>query len=79
MSDETGSVVVSVGYRHAPEHPYPIPVEDAYVGLLWVCGVPPFDPMTSYASPRKSPKEDVGTNAGCRFLTTWRVSVETHN
>jgi acetyl esterase/lipase len=32
----THSIVVSVGYRHAPEYPYPIPVEDSYAGVLWV-------------------------------------------
>lgn len=28
--------VVSVNYRLAPEHPYPIPVEDCYRGLIWL-------------------------------------------
>ncbi|KEF54945.1 uncharacterized protein A1O9_09388 [Exophiala aquamarina CBS 119918] len=36
ISDQAGSIVASVGYRHAPEHPYPTPVDDAYAGLLWV-------------------------------------------
>ncbi|KAF2180280.1 Alpha/beta hydrolase fold-3, partial [Zopfia rhizophila CBS 207.26] len=35
LADETGSIIVSVGYRHAPEHPFPVPVEDAYAGVLW--------------------------------------------
>ena len=32
----TGALVVSVDYRLAPEHPYPIPLEDCYHGLLWI-------------------------------------------
>ncbi|MFJ4650096.1 alpha/beta hydrolase [Nocardia sp. NPDC088792] len=34
--DTVGLVVVAVGYRLAPEHPYPVPVEDSYAGLTWV-------------------------------------------
>lgn len=32
----TGSVVVSVAHRPAPEHRYPIPAEDVYAALTWV-------------------------------------------
>jgi acetyl esterase/lipase len=33
---ELDCVVTSVEYRLAPEHPYPIPLEDCYSGLRWV-------------------------------------------
>jgi acetyl esterase/lipase len=35
---ELGILVASVDYRLTPEHPYPVPLEDAYKGLLWLAG-----------------------------------------
>ncbi|MBO1753471.1 alpha/beta hydrolase [Actinotalea sp. BY-33] len=32
----SGVPMLSVEYRRAPEHPYPTPLEDAYVALLWL-------------------------------------------
>ncbi|KKY27218.1 putative catalytic protein [Phaeomoniella chlamydospora] len=33
---ETPAIVVSVGYRRAPEHPFPTPVDDCVDTLLWL-------------------------------------------
>jgi acetyl esterase/lipase len=35
-AERFGATLVSVGYRLAPEHPYPAQINDAYAGLLWV-------------------------------------------
>lgn len=35
MAEKTDSIVVSVNYRLAPEHKFPIPVHDAYDAFLW--------------------------------------------
>ncbi len=36
FASKFGSVVVSVEYRLAPEHPYPAPLHDCYAGLRWL-------------------------------------------
>ncbi|MBP7585514.1 MAG: alpha/beta hydrolase [Spirochaetes bacterium] len=36
LAKQADAVVVSVGYRLAPEHTFPAAAEDAYAGLLWV-------------------------------------------
>lgn len=35
LAEKTGRVVVSVDYRLAPEHRFPVPVEDSYAALCW--------------------------------------------
>lgn len=36
LAEELGCCIVSVGYRLAPETPFPGPIEDCYAGLSWV-------------------------------------------
>lgn len=35
LADGSGAVVISVGYRRAPEHPFPAALDDAYAVLAW--------------------------------------------
>jgi acetyl esterase/lipase len=37
-ADELGLLVLSVGYRLAPEHPFPAGLDDAYAVLRWAAG-----------------------------------------
>jgi len=38
VADGSGAVVVSVGYRRAPEHRFPAALDDAYAVLAWTAG-----------------------------------------
>ena len=37
FAKEHGCVAVSVEYRKAPKNPFPVPVEDAWDAVQWVC------------------------------------------
>jgi acetyl esterase/lipase len=39
-----GITVASVGYRLAPEHPFPVPLDDCYAALTWLAGLAAVDP-----------------------------------
>lgn len=36
LAAAAGAVVAAVGYRLAPEHPFPTPLEDAYAAVTWL-------------------------------------------
>jgi acetyl esterase len=36
LANKTGSVIISVNYQKAPEHPYPTAFDDCFATLLWV-------------------------------------------
>jgi acetyl esterase/lipase len=38
LAGSSGAVVISVGYRLAPEHPFPAALDDAYAVLVWAAG-----------------------------------------
>jgi acetyl esterase/lipase len=38
VADGSGAVVISVGYRRAPEHRFPAALDDAYAALAWTAG-----------------------------------------
>lgn len=44
LSRLTNVAIAAVEHRLAPEHPYPIPVEDCYAALLWLARQPWVDP-----------------------------------
>lgn len=37
LADGSGATVISVGYRLAPENPFPAALDDAYAVLTWAC------------------------------------------
>lgn len=43
-AEKLGATVAAVNYRLAPQHPYPVPLEDCYAALSWLTGLPSVDP-----------------------------------
>jgi len=43
VADRFGVVAAAVEYRLAPEHPFPIPLEDCYSALRWLAALPEVD------------------------------------
>ncbi|MEV4179305.1 alpha/beta hydrolase [Nonomuraea sp. NPDC049709] len=41
LAADAGCVVISVAHRLAPEHRFPVPVDDCYAALQWVAGHAP--------------------------------------
>lgn len=44
FAEKLGATVAAVNYRLAPQHPYPVPLEDCYAALSWLTGLPSVDP-----------------------------------
>ena len=41
LADGSGAAVLAIGYRLAPEHPWPASVQDTVAALRWVAAAPP--------------------------------------
>jgi acetyl esterase/lipase len=44
LAERLGALVAAEGYRVAPEHPFPTPLEDCYAALGWLAARPEVDP-----------------------------------
>jgi acetyl esterase len=68
LADRTGCTVVLVDYRLAPEHPFPIPVEDAWTALCWTA-----DHLTELAGADDLPIVVAGDSSGANLAAVTAV------
>jgi acetyl esterase/lipase len=65
LAQETGLVVVSAGYRLAPEHPYPAAPDDCEAAALWL-----LDHAAELELPADAPRAIGGDSAGAHLAAT---------
>jgi acetyl esterase len=65
LADETGLTVLSVGYRLAPEHPYPAGPDDCEAAALWL-----LENQASLGVPPGAPRAIGGDSAGGHLSAT---------
>ena len=70
--ERLGIVVAAARYRLAPEHPYPVPLEDCYRVLTWLAGLPGVDPGRIAIGGASA---GGGLTAACAFLARDRGEV----
>ncbi|WP_431808172.1 alpha/beta hydrolase [Lysinibacillus sphaericus] len=73
LADKAHAIVVSIDYRLAPEYPFPIPLHDAYDGLLWV-----FDNIATFGGDN-SQLSVAGDSAGGNLATVVSYLAATFN
>ena len=44
LAVRSGARVIAVDYRRAPEHPFPVPLDDCWAALRWVAASTAIDP-----------------------------------
>lgn len=73
LAEKTGRVVVSADYRLAPEHRFPVPVEDSYAALCWA---------NEHTAELNAIKDDIvvgGDSAGGNIATVMAILSQQNN